>query len=146
METAVPDLLDVVALSVTAGLTPRLALERGRQAVGGPLAEELERAAGQVALGQTWRTSLRDAAARSNLDGLRRLAVTLERSQRLGAPVAEQLRSLAADVRAERYARAEERARRAPVLMLFPLVFCILPAFVVSALLPIVLVAVRDVW
>jgi hypothetical protein len=61
---------------------------------------------------------------------VRQLAVTLERSDRLGTPVALHLRALAREVRAERRAAEAERARRAPVLMLFPLVFLILPAFV----------------
>jgi tight adherence protein C len=80
-------------------------------------------------------------ADRTALPELRRLAVTLERSERLGTPVAGRLRDLAREVRAERAVRREERARRAPVAMLFPLVFLILPAFVVAAVVPALLVA-----
>jgi tight adherence protein C len=69
----------------------------------------------------------------------------LEQGQRLGVPVAVRLRDLAREVRAERRSRREERARRAPVAMLFPLVFLILPAFVLAAVVPAVLVAVRGV-
>ena len=143
LQRSVPDLLDLVALSVTAGLTPRLALERGAAVVTGPLAGELEAASSQVGLGVPWRDALRATAERTGLTELRRLAVALERSERLGAPVAQQLRRLAGDVREEERLRLEERARRAPVVMLFPLVFCILPAFVVAALIPAVLVAAR---
>jgi tight adherence protein C len=80
-----------------------------------------------------------------DLRDMRRLAAALERGQRLGAPLADQLRRLARDVRDERRARAEERARRAPVLMLFPLVFLILPAFVLAAVIPAVVVATRGI-
>lgn len=145
MRGSVPDLLDVVAVSVTAGLTPRLALDRSVNGVTGPLSEELRRARHEVALGGSWRLALRAAARRTGLPELRRLAVALERSQRLGVPVAQHLRDLARDVRAERQASEEERARRAPVLMLFPLVFLILPAFVIAAVVPAVLVATRGV-
>jgi tight adherence protein C len=145
MRSAVPDLLDVVAVSVTAGLTPRLALDRSVDGVTEPLAGELRRASHEVALGGSWRRALRAAATRTSLPELRRLAVTLERSERLGVPIAQHLRDLAREVRAERQAAEEERARRAPVLMLFPLVFLILPAFVVAAVVPAVLVATRGV-
>jgi tight adherence protein C len=138
---AVPDLLDLVAVSVTAGLSPRLALERAPDAVGGPLGEELARASRTVSLGASWRSGLRESADRVGLPELRRLALVLERSQRLGAPVADRLRELAREVRADRRLRQEERARRAPVVMLFPLVFLILPAFILAAVIPALLVA-----
>lgn len=141
----VPDLLDVVAVSVTAGLSPRLSLERATEAVGGPLRMELSAILREVSLGGTWRAGLRKAAERVDAPELRRLAVVIEQGQRLGSPVADRLRSLARDVRAERRSRREERARRAPVAMLFPLVFLILPAFVLAAVVPAVLVALRGV-
>ena len=138
---SVADVLDLVAVSVSAGLTPRLALERAPDALGGPLGDEVARARHAVALGSPWRAVVRRVAERTGLPELRRLAVTLERSERLGTPVAGRLRELAREVRAERAARREERARRAPVAMLFPLVFLILPAFVIAAVVPALLVA-----
>jgi tight adherence protein C len=145
MSRAVPELLDVVAVCVTAGLTPRLALERAVDTVPDPLSTELVRARTAVSLGGSWRDALRSLAERARLAELRRLAVTLERSDRLGTPVAEHLRELARGVRAARRAMEEERARRAPVFMLFPLVFLILPAFVLAAVVPAVLVATRGI-
>ena len=145
MEARVPELLDLVALSVGAGLTPRLALDRVAELGEGRLAEQLRAARRDVSLGTPWRIALRRLAERTGLRDLRRLAVTLERSERLGSPVAEQLRNLAREVRAERRAGAEEHARRAPVLMLFPLVFLILPAFVLAAVVPALLVATRAI-
>jgi tight adherence protein C len=144
-QAAIPELLDLVAVSVTAGLTPRLALDRAGAALSGPLAAELEEARRSVELGQSWAEVLRRTAERLDLRDLRRLSSTLERSARLGAPVAERLRGLAREVRAERRAREEERARRAPVTMLFPLVFLILPAFVLAAVVPTILVATRGI-
>jgi tight adherence protein C len=141
----VPDLLDVVAVCVTAGLTPRLALDRAALSVGEPLRQELARARRDVGLGGTWRQALLGIADRSGLEEVRRLASVIERSERLGTPVAGPLRELAGTVRAERRAREEERARRAPVTMLFPLVFLILPAFVLAAVVPAILVATRGV-
>jgi tight adherence protein C len=144
-EAAIPELLDLVAVSVTAGLTPRLALDRAGRVLFGPLAVELEEARRAVALGQPWSAALRRMAERLDLRDLRRLSSTLERSTRLGAPVSERLRGLAREVRTERRSRQEERARRAPVAMLFPLVFLILPAFVLAALVPVILVATHGI-
>ena len=142
-EASVSDLLDLVAVSVSAGLTPRLALERAPEALGGPLGDEVSRARHAASLGSPWRLVIRRVAARTGLPELLRLAVTLERSERLGTPVAGRLRNLAREARADRAARSEERARRAPVAMLFPLVFLILPAFVIAAVVPALLVATR---
>jgi tight adherence protein C len=141
----VPSLLDLLAVSVTAGLSPRLALERSPELVSGSLSVALEAARRDVALGAPWRQSLEAAARTTGLDELRRLALTLDRAERLGSPIAERLRDLAVEVRLERRTRREERARRAPVQMLFPLVFLILPAFVLSAVVPALLVATRGV-
>lgn len=145
MARSTPDVLDAVAVSATAGLSPRQALDRAADAIDGPLGEELSAIRRDVELGGTWRSGLREAARRLAIPELRRLAVVVEQGQRLGVPVADRLRDLARDVRSERRSRREERARRAPVAMLFPLVFLILPAFVLAAVVPAVLVAVRGV-
>jgi tight adherence protein C len=141
----VPSLLDLLAVSVTAGLSPRLALERAPELVTGTLSATLEAARQDVALGAPWRQALETAGRTTGLDELRRLALTLDRAERLGSPIADRLRDLAVEVRLERRTRREERARRAPVQMLFPLVFLILPAFVLSAVVPALLVATRGV-
>ena len=142
---AVPELLDLVAVSATAGLTPRLALDRVGGAIAGPLGDEMASARRSVELGETWPVALRRTAERLGLRDLMRLSSTLERSGRLGSPVAERIRILAREVRAERRSREEERARRAPVTMLFPLVFLILPAFGLAAVVPTILVATRGI-
>jgi tight adherence protein C len=140
---AVPEALDLVALAVGAGLSPRLALDRATVFVAGPLGEELRRARREVALGLPWERALRAMAERTEDRAVGRLAATLARGRRLGTPLVGPLRTLAIEVRAEDRARAEEEARRAPVVMLFPLVLCVLPAFVVAAVVPAVVVAIR---
>ncbi len=144
VRATVPDLLDVLAVSVTAGLSPHLALARAPDVLSGGLGSVLVNARNDVELGTPWRVALESAATRHRVDELRRLARTLHRAERLGAPISERLRELAADVRSERRMRREERARRAPVQMLFPLVFLILPSFVLGAVVPALLVATRD--
>ena len=142
---AVPDLFDLLAVSVTAGLSPRLALERAPDVLGGRLGAALADVRRDVSLGSSWHAALEAVGAAAGVGELRRLAATLQRAERLGSPIAERLRDLAAEVRDERRARREERARRAPVQMLFPLVFLILPAFVMAAVVPALIVATRDI-
>lgn len=144
LRASVPDLLDVLAISVTAGLSPHLALARAPDVLPGRLGSLLVAARQDVELGTQWRVALEHVATRYRVEELHRLARTLHRAERLGSPVSERLRELAADVRAERRTQREERARRAPVQMLFPLVFLILPAFVLGAVVPALLVATRD--
>jgi tight adherence protein C len=95
-------------------------------------------------LGVPWRVALADVVARTDVPSLRRLAASLNRSQRLGTSLVVTLRALAEDLRAERTARAEDTARRAPVKMLFPLVFLILPAFLLLTVGPVLLATLRS--
>ena len=142
---SLPELFDLVAVSVSAGLTPRLALERAARVVGDPLSSVFERIREAITVGTPWLAALGSVDEVAGLEEMKRLASTLALSARLGSPVGGRLRSLANDVRSERRAEAEERARRAPVTMLFPLVFLILPAFVLTAVVPAVIVATRGV-
>jgi tight adherence protein C len=141
----VPDLFDLLAVSVTAGLSPRLALERAPDVLSGRLGEALAAVRRDVSLGSPWHVALATAGTAAGVTELRRLAGTLHRAERLGSPIAERLKDLATEVRGERRAHREERARRAPVQMLFPLVFLILPAFVMAAVVPALIVATRDI-
>lgn len=92
---AVPDVLDVVAVCVTAGLTPRVALDRAAVVVEKPLSEELAGVRVAAELGSPWGSALRAAVERTGSAELRRLVRVLERSERLGTPVADRLRDLA---------------------------------------------------
>lgn len=145
IEESVPDLLDGLALAVSAGLTPAQALDLGARSAPPLLGGVLDDCRRRVALGDRWPDALSGVAVRESAPSLGRLGRALARASRLGTPLGPDLLALAADARAARDLRCEERARRTPVLMLFPLVFCILPAFVLSAVLPAVLVATRGV-
>jgi tight adherence protein C len=96
-------------------------------------------------LGRRWRDELRAAARRVDLPDLSRAVELLVRTERLGSSLADEMSRLAADVRESRRARATERARAAPVKMLFPLVFLILPAFLLLTVVPVLLTTVRSI-
>ena len=126
--------LDLLGVAVGAGCTPYLAVEVAAHwspaMVAAPLAGVLR----SCALGMGFASAL-DAAARAT-PALRPLAEALLASDRLGAPVAPILARLADEERTALRRRAEAHARRIPVRLLFPLVFLVLPAFVLLTVVP----------
>jgi tight adherence protein C len=134
-----PDLVDVVALAVQGGATIRLA-------VAGAAAAGTGRGAAALAdaLGRTDRGGARLADALEALpdhlgEPSRPFVRALVASERYGVPVAPALDLVGRDLRDQRRRRAEEDIRRVPVRLVFPLVCCILPAFVVLTVVPLLL-------
>ncbi len=144
LEAEVPLFLDVMAAATSAGLTAQAALRRAASAVEAPLAEELETMLGAVDLGARWRDEVRRTTDRLGIPELSRLTATISRTETLGSPLAEALARLSSQVREARRVRASERARTAPVKMLFPLVFLVLPAFLLLTVVPVLLATVRS--
>jgi len=140
----VPDLGELLLATTQAGLTPPVAFGRAAEVLERPLADEMDSALRQIELGVPWRQALEGTVAHVDEPSFRRVMSTLLRTQRLGTSVTSSLRSVTDDLRSERRALAEERARRAPVKMLFPLVFLILPAFLLLTVGPVVLATIRS--
>jgi len=145
IEAQLPQFLDLLAAGSTAGLSALLALRRAAESVREPLAGELAGMLERVDLGARWRDELREMAERLHLADLRRAVMAMSRTESLGTPLAESLRRRADEVREARRAQAAERARKAPVKMLFPLVFMILPAFLLLTVVPVLLSTLRSV-
>jgi Flp pilus assembly protein TadB len=141
----IPVLLDLLAVATSAGLPPQLAFRRAVEGAEGPLAETLCEVVDATDLGGRWRDELRVAGDRLGLPDLRRLIGALARTEAVGSSLAEEISRLAADVREVRRAAAAQRARTAPVKMLFPLVFLVLPAFLLLTVVPVLLTTVRSI-
>jgi len=141
----VPLFLDLLAVTTSAGLPPQLAVRIATERLRGPLGEELRGAVGRVDLGRRWRDEIAASASRLAQHDLGRAIRLLLRTQRLGTSLADEMSRLAADVREGARMRAVERARAAPVKMLFPLVFLILPAFLLLTVVPVLLTTVRSI-
>jgi len=142
VDAEVPQLLDLLAAGASAGLSAELALRRSAEVMAGGLGRDLRAMFARADLGARWRSDLDDYAVASGSRDLRRTVTVLERTERLGASLAGSCADLAASVRADRRARRLERARTAPVKMLFPLVFLILPAFLLLTVVPVLLATV----
>ena len=145
MDAQIPQMLDLLAAASSAGLSAQLALRRTVTVLGDPLAAELMGALGAVDLGASWRAELAAAAERLSLPDLRRTVAALRRTETLGASLADSTAELAASVRAARRMAVTERARTAPVKMLFPLVFLVLPAFLLLTVVPVLLTTLRSI-
>jgi tight adherence protein C len=140
-----PLFLDLLAVATSAGLAPQLAVRRALEPTTGPLAFELGEAIRATDLGGRWRDELEAAGERLQVTELRRAVALLRRTERFGASLGDEMQRLAVDVRESRRSRAAERARAAPVKMLFPLVFLILPAFLLLTVVPVLLTTVRSI-
>jgi Flp pilus assembly protein TadB len=125
---------DVVAGVLSAGIGLRPALDRVSRWVPHELVEPFEAARRRVLLGSTWP----EALAFAHDEELRAFARTLMNAQSLGVPVGAALGSFSHEVRTRRELEFEERTRKAPVVMVLPLVLCALPSFLLLALGPFV--------
>jgi tight adherence protein C len=141
----VPLMLDLLAAAASSGLSGPLALGAVIDAVEGPLADELAAALRAVDLGARWRDELQAVAERLDLQDLRRAIGVLTRSDSLGSSLVESLGRIAEDAREARRSATTERARKAPVKMLFPLVFLVLPAFLLLTVVPVLLSTLRSI-
>jgi len=145
MDAEIPQLLDLLAAGSAAGLSAVAGLQRSTSVLRGPLRVELGASLEAVDLGARWRDELAAVTDRLSLPDLRRAVAVLARTETLGTSLTEATRELAADVRRSRRAAVAERARSAPVKMLFPLVFLVLPAFLLLTVVPVLLTTVQSI-
>jgi tight adherence protein C len=141
IERRVPELVELVASMVAAGVGVDASLRGAGDAVGGELGEELERMHANVALGRPRLDELRDLADRTGAPSLAQLALSLRLSDRLGVPLAETLRRQAERARVRRARAVQERAAKAGPRVLVVVVFVLVPA----ALLPLAAAVVLTV-
>jgi tight adherence protein C len=136
IEDTLPDLVDILVVTVEAGLSFSGSLKTAVARMDGPLAEELSLALQEQRMGLPITDALSNMLQRSDGPSMRALVQAVTQAETLGVSIGEVLRSLAVDMRKRRRARAEERAQKAPIKMLFPLVFLIFPAMFVVILAP----------
>ncbi|MDA0271217.1 MAG: type II secretion system F family protein [Chloroflexi bacterium] len=143
IQRALPDTLDLIVVSVEAGLGFEAAIARITDQQDGPLALELRRMLGDVNLGISRREAMQEMARRARTPAVSSLVAAVLQSERTGMGVGAVLRSQAAHVRTLRRQHAEEAAMKAPLKMLFPLIFFIFPSLFVVVLGPAVLNLMR---
>lgn len=134
-----PDMLDLLGVSVEAGLGFDAALQKVVEKFRGPLKDEFERTLQEINLGKPRREALRDMGERVNVDDLTTLLASIIQAEQLGVGIGNVLRIQSAQLRANRRMRAEEKAQQAPVKILIPLLLFIFPTILIVLLGPAVI-------
>jgi tight adherence protein C len=131
-----PDALDLLTISVEAGLAFDAGLSQVARNTTGPLAEEFFRVLQEMQIGLGRAEAMRSLGERTDLPELRAFVTSMVQADAFGIPIAQVLRVQARELRIKRTQRAEELAQKVPVKILFPLIFCILPALFVVIIGP----------
>jgi tight adherence protein C len=134
-----PDALDLLAVSVEAGLGFDGAVAKLTQYMSGPLPEEFELALGEMRIGESRADALKKLAQRAGTPEVSSFVRSIVQADQLGTSLGRILRVQATDTRLKRQAIAEERAMKAPIKMLFPTVAFIFPAMFIVILGPALL-------
>ena len=145
MVLQLPDALDLLTISVEAGLGFDAALSKVVEKMSGPLVDEFRQALAEVRMGRARRDALRDIVARSESRPIANFIGAIVQAEQLGVPIAKVLQIQSQQLRIERRQRAEEAAAKAPIKMLFPMVGCIFPTIFIVILGPAVVTVVRGV-
>jgi tight adherence protein C len=134
LRRGVPDALDLLVVCTEAGLGLESALEqvsremhRSNRAIAVALANFLD----ELRVLPDRREAFMNFGRKSGVDGIRRMAIVLSQAMRLGTPLGHALRSMAIELRRDQMVRLEEKAVRLPALLVFPLIFCILPTLLI---------------
>ncbi len=136
---SLPDVLDMLSVSVEAGLGFDAALQRVVEKIEGPLSTEFQRTLNEIKLGKPRREALKDMALRVEVDDVSTFIGSLIQADQLGVSIANVLKVQADHVREKRSQRAEEKAQKAPVKILIPLVLFIFPTLFIILLGPAVI-------
>lgn len=136
IQRALPDALDLLSITVEAGLGFDAAMARVARQEGGPLGEEMHRVLQEMQLGKSRSDALRDFGDRSTVPELKSFVLAMIQADIFGISVSKVLHVQAAEMRTKRRQRAEEQAQKVPVKIIFPLILCIFPALFVVLLGP----------
>jgi len=140
----IPDALDLLTISVRAGLGFDAALGKVVEKMKGPLVDEFRRALAEVRVGKARREALRDIVPRTEVQPLTNFISAIIQAEQLGVSISKVLQVQSEQLRIERRQRAEEQAAQAPIKMLFPLVGCIFPSLFVVILGPALILIMQN--
>ena len=136
MQAKAADIIDQLTICVEAGLGFDAALARVATTTEGPLTDELRHTISDIQAGVPRAQALRTLADRAQIPEIRQLVTALLQAQKHGVPMAETLRIQSAEMRLKRKQRTEEKAAKLTVKMLFPIIVCFMPVFMIITVVP----------
>lgn len=136
IQSSLADTLDQMTISVEAGLGFEAAMAQAATNGDGPLAEEFIRTLQDMSIGRSRTDAYQALADRTSSADLRRFTRSVVQADTYGIAIAKVLQTQAKEMRLRRRQRAEEKAMKVPVKVLFPLIFCILPVLFIVLLTP----------
>lgn len=139
IKRSLPDIMDLLVISVEAGLAFEMALMKVVERFRGPVSDEFQRAIGEMQLGKSRKEALKDMAIRINITEISSLINAIVQSEQLGVGLSGVLRMQSDLIREKRQQYIEEQAMKAPVKIIFPLVFFIFPCMLIILLGPAML-------
>lgn len=131
-----PDALDLLSITVEAGLGFDAAVQRVSRQIDGPLGQEFHRVVQEMQLGKGRADALRDLSERTTVPELRSFVLAMVQADIFGIPIANVLKVQASELRLKRRQRAEEMAQKIPVKILGPLLIGIFPALMIVIIGP----------
>jgi tight adherence protein C len=138
VESDLPELIDLLVVTVEAGLALNRSLQVASERFHGPLRDELRLTLQEQAMGLPTNVALGNMLARCETPSMRSFVRSIVQGETLGVSMGSIMRNLAAETRKRRRQHAEERAHKAPVKMLFPLVLLMFPSMFIVLLYPAV--------
>jgi tight adherence protein C len=144
IERAVPDALDLIVVSMEAGLALDGAVAKVVEKTTGPLKEEFRQMLHEIQLGKSRREAFKELGSRTNVKDLITLVNAIVQADQMGVSMSQVMRTQADESRLKRRQRAEEKAHQAAVKMLFPLVLFILPSVMIVTVGPAALQIYRQ--
>lgn len=138
-----PELVDLLVVTVEAGMGLAGSLQLAAARSSGPLGDELRLAMQEQTMGLPTEEALANILTRSDTPAMRSFVRSLRQGEALGVSIGQILRGLAIEMRKRRRSAAEERAQKAPVKMLFPLVALIFPALFIVLLTPAIISVIK---
>ncbi len=139
MKKQLPDMMDILSVSIDAGLGFDAALKRALDKFTGALKEELTVASMEITMGKPRKDALGDMAERCDIGELKVLVAAIVQSEQMGTPIKNVLKTQSAQLRINRKQIAQEKGMKAPVKMMLPMVAFVFPVLLIILMGPTVM-------
>jgi tight adherence protein C len=139
IDKQMPDMIDLLVVTIEAGLGILASMRVGSESMADPLGQELRLTLQEQRMGLSVGQAIESLGRRADCDNMRIFVRSITQGERLGVSIGTTMRNLSVEMRKRRRAKAEERAQKMPIKMLFPLIFFIFPALFIVILTPMVI-------